>query len=119
MTKKEMHDLSDEEPQEAKREEETIFAKGTLQAPKTDVIDNFRKSMTYGEEIVISILRLLEESKAEVEDEVGRQMTLVEIASHFSKGNWKEEKQKLRMEARNATLGKIQAKIEVEWMRLK
>ncbi|KAL2633881.1 hypothetical protein R1flu_005360 [Riccia fluitans] len=55
MTKKGMIDLSDEEPQEAKKEEKTIFAEGTLQALETNIIDNFRKSMTYGEEVVVPI----------------------------------------------------------------
>ncbi|KAL2653370.1 hypothetical protein R1flu_021498 [Riccia fluitans] len=45
-----MIDLSSGEEQEAKRKEETNYAKGTLQAPETDIIDNFRKSMPYGEE---------------------------------------------------------------------
>ncbi|KAL2651488.1 hypothetical protein R1flu_019616 [Riccia fluitans] len=72
MMKKETIDLSDEEAQEAKREEETNFAKGTSQALETDIIDNFRKSMTYGEEVVVPILQLLEESRAKVEEEVGR-----------------------------------------------
>ncbi|KAL2645230.1 hypothetical protein R1flu_012817 [Riccia fluitans] len=87
MAKKETIDLSDEEPQEAKREEETNFAEGTSQAPTIDDIDNFRKSMTYGEEVVVPILRFLGESRAEVEEEVKRRMSLVEIMSHFSKGN--------------------------------
>ncbi|KAL2654160.1 hypothetical protein R1flu_022288 [Riccia fluitans] len=56
MTKKGMIDLSDEEPQEAKREEETVYAEGTLQAPETDDINNFKKSMAYGEQVVVPIL---------------------------------------------------------------
>ncbi|KAL2644716.1 hypothetical protein R1flu_012303 [Riccia fluitans] len=114
---KETIDLSHREVQEAKREEETNYA--TSQPPETDVIDNVKKSLAYGEEVVVPILLLLEESRAEVEKEVGRRMSLVEIVSHFSKRKWKEEKDKIRMEARNAILDKIQAKIEVERMTLK
>ncbi|KAL2624138.1 hypothetical protein R1flu_008383 [Riccia fluitans] len=70
MMKNDMIDLSDDEPQEVKREE-TILAKGTSQIPEIDIIDNFKKSMTYGEQMVVPILQLLEESRAKVE-EVGR-----------------------------------------------
>ncbi|KAL2649248.1 hypothetical protein R1flu_017376 [Riccia fluitans] len=86
MTKKETIHLSEGEVQEVKREEETNYAEGTSQVPETDVVDNYRKSMAYGEEVVVPILRLFEESRAEVEEEVGRQISLVEIVSHFSKG---------------------------------
>ncbi|KAL2644893.1 hypothetical protein R1flu_012480 [Riccia fluitans] len=99
--RKDTIDLSDDKLQEAKREEETIFTEGTSQIPETDVIDNFKKSMTYGEQVVVPILRLLEERRAEVEEEVGRRMSLVEIALHFSEGKWNE--QNLQMEKRKAT----------------
>ncbi|KAL2633488.1 hypothetical protein R1flu_004967 [Riccia fluitans] len=61
MTKKDTIDLSNEEPQEANYlcQEKTIFAKDTLQAPETDNIDNFKKSMTYGEQVMVPILRPL------------------------------------------------------------
>ncbi|KAL2651035.1 hypothetical protein R1flu_019163 [Riccia fluitans] len=55
MTNKDMIDLSNDDPQEAKREEETVFAERTLQIPKSDMIDNFMKSMTYGEQVVVPI----------------------------------------------------------------
>ncbi|KAL2634252.1 hypothetical protein R1flu_005731 [Riccia fluitans] len=50
MTKKldDTINLSDDEPQEAKRKEETLLAKVTSLVPKVDVIENFRKSMIYG-----------------------------------------------------------------------
>ncbi|KAL2624354.1 hypothetical protein R1flu_008599 [Riccia fluitans] len=70
--KKYMINLSNDKPQEAKREEKTIFAEGSSQIPETDVINNIKKSMTYEEQVVVPILQLLEESKAEVEEEVGR-----------------------------------------------
>ncbi|KAL2622177.1 hypothetical protein R1flu_002382 [Riccia fluitans] len=38
-------ELSDDEPQDAKREEETILAKDTLPIPKTDAIEKFMLSM--------------------------------------------------------------------------
>ncbi|KAL2631496.1 hypothetical protein R1flu_016182 [Riccia fluitans] len=72
MSKKDTIDLSDDELQEAKREEETVLAEGTSQAPETEVIENFRKSMVYDEQVMVHILRLLEESRAEVEEEVER-----------------------------------------------
>ncbi|KAL2614246.1 hypothetical protein R1flu_025938 [Riccia fluitans] len=58
MTKKpyDTIDLSDDEPQEAKREEETILAEVTSHVPKADVIEKFRMSMVYGEQVVIPIL---------------------------------------------------------------
>ncbi|KAL2635268.1 hypothetical protein R1flu_006747 [Riccia fluitans] len=118
MTKKDTIDLSNDKSHEAEKEEETIFTEGTLQAPEIDDIENFKKSMNYGKQVVIPILRLLEESKAEVEEEVGRRMSLVEITSHFSKGKWNEEKQKLRMEAQKAMWGKLQAKDEVARVKL-
>ncbi|KAL2624415.1 hypothetical protein R1flu_008660 [Riccia fluitans] len=54
MTKKpyDMIDLSDDKPEEAKREEETILAEDSLQVPEVDVIEKFslfRLSMVYGE----------------------------------------------------------------------
>ncbi|KAL2629275.1 hypothetical protein R1flu_013961 [Riccia fluitans] len=96
ITKMGLIDLSDEEPQEAKQEEETVFAKGTSQALETDNIENFKRSITFDEVVVVTILRILDKSRAQVEEEVGKRMFL---AGHLSKENWIEEKQKLRMEA--------------------
>ncbi|KAL2633947.1 hypothetical protein R1flu_005426 [Riccia fluitans] len=47
MTKKGPVELSDES-QEAKREEETVLAEDTSQAPKTDDIENVKRSMVFG-----------------------------------------------------------------------
>ncbi|KAL2612113.1 hypothetical protein R1flu_023805 [Riccia fluitans] len=73
MTKKpfDIVDLSDDELQEAKREEETILAEDTLQVPKADVIEKFMMSMAYGKQVVVPILQILEESRAQVEKETG------------------------------------------------
>ncbi|KAL2649557.1 hypothetical protein R1flu_017685 [Riccia fluitans] len=91
--------LSDEELQEAKREEETILAEDTSQVPEVDMIEKFRMSMVYGEQVVVSILRILEESRAQVDEESRQRMTLTGIALHLSKENRIEEKQQLRTEA--------------------
>ncbi|KAL2649960.1 hypothetical protein R1flu_018088 [Riccia fluitans] len=64
-----MIDLSNDEPQEAKREEETILAEDTSQVPEADVIEKFRMSMVHGEQVVTPHLRILEESRAQVEEE--------------------------------------------------
>ncbi|KAL2632182.1 hypothetical protein R1flu_016868 [Riccia fluitans] len=56
MPKRDTIDLSDDKQQKVKREEETVLAKLTLQAPETDVIENFRISMVYGEQVVVPIL---------------------------------------------------------------
>ncbi|KAL2652432.1 hypothetical protein R1flu_020560 [Riccia fluitans] len=56
MTKKDTIDLSDKERQQMKREDKIVFAEGTLQVPETNVIENFKKSMTYSEQVVIHIL---------------------------------------------------------------
>ncbi|KAL2623788.1 hypothetical protein R1flu_008033 [Riccia fluitans] len=63
-------DLSDES-QEAKKEEEIILAEDTLQAPEVDAIEKFQLSMIYDEQVVTPIIRILEESKTQVEEEVG------------------------------------------------
>ncbi|KAL2642963.1 hypothetical protein R1flu_010550 [Riccia fluitans] len=88
MLRKDTIDLSDDEPQEVKKEEETVLAEGTSQVPEADVIENFKKSMVYGKQVVVPILRFLKKSRAKVEEEVERRMSLVEIVSHFSKGKW-------------------------------
>ncbi|KAL2633948.1 hypothetical protein R1flu_005427 [Riccia fluitans] len=63
MPEKDTIELSDDEPQEAKREEETVLTEGTSQVLETNMIENFRKSMVYGEQVVVPILRFLEETK--------------------------------------------------------
>ncbi|KAL2621323.1 hypothetical protein R1flu_001528 [Riccia fluitans] len=89
-----MIDLSDES-QEAKKEEETVLSKDTLQLTKSDLIEKFRLSLTYGKQIVIPILHILEGNRTQVEVEIGRRMTLMEIALHLSKKNRQKEVQKL------------------------
>ncbi|KAL2652540.1 hypothetical protein R1flu_020668 [Riccia fluitans] len=89
-----MIDLSNES-QEVKQEKQTILPEDILQLLESDIIEKFCLSLVYGEQKIIPILHILEGNRTQVEADVGRQITFMEIALHLSKENRQEERQKL------------------------
>ncbi|KAL2645233.1 hypothetical protein R1flu_012820 [Riccia fluitans] len=110
--------LSDDEPQEEKREEESLLAEDTSSIPEADEIEKFRLSMVYSKRVVTPVLQILEDNRALVEEETGWRMTLPGIALHLNKENKIEEMHQLRMEAQKATQDKLKAKEEVARVKL-